>query len=95
MVLITSGICDLFLVTILYLIICEFLFRLNRTFILAGRCDVIRRRRATLLERKVCVFNPLKCINQWCSLRDTQVYGVYTLGKVKDLRSHLKKHADT
>ncbi len=23
---------------------------------------------------------------QWCSLRDTQVYAVYPLGKVKDLR---------
>ncbi len=23
---------------------------------------------------------------QWCSLRDTQVYAVYLLGKVKDLR---------
>ncbi len=24
--------------------------------------------------------------DQWCSLRDTQVYAVYPLGKVKDVR---------
>ncbi len=26
------------------------------------------------------------CITQWCSLRDTQVYAVYPLGKSKDFR---------
>ncbi len=34
--------------------------------------------------------------DQWCSLRDTQVYAVYPLGKDKDLRiPTYKKHADT
>ncbi len=34
--------------------------------------------------------------DQWCSLHDTQVYGVYPLAKVKDFPyTHLKKHDDT
>ncbi len=42
---------------------------------------------ASLDELKI---NPCKDVmvgyRQWCSLCDTQVYGVYPLGKAKDLR---------
>ncbi len=56
---------------------------------LCGRCSII----AQSIVRShwsrsiiVCVVNMKYGILQWCSLRDTQVYAVYPLGKSKDFR---------
>ncbi len=54
---------------------------------------LLHRSKPTALQKVVLRRITILYSHQWCSLRDTQVYAVYPLGKVNDLRIPTLKSA--